>query len=53
MPLTFTEPLVIGTNPLIARRKVDLPAPDIPTITTSSPSGMVTLRALSALNPLG
>ena len=42
------DPAVIGTKPLMARSNVDLPAPERPTMTASSPDSMVNETFLSA-----
>ncbi len=39
-PSMVTSPPLSGTRPLMARMRVDLPAPDSPTMTTIWPSGI-------------
>lgn len=41
LPPTDSVPAETGTRPLIVRISVDLPAPESPTTTTNSPSGML------------
>ncbi len=52
-PSTRTDPAVMGTKPLMARNNVDLPAPESPTITRSSPSPIVSETFLRAFRPPG
>ena len=50
---TITSPSVGFTKLLIVLRRVDLPAPDIPTIITKSPSVIFNETLLSAFTPPG
>ena len=47
-PSTRTLPLVGRKSPLISFRMVDLPAPLLPTSTSSSPRGIARLTSASA-----
>ena len=51
LPSTMTSPLARGTSPLMARMSVDFPAPERPTMTSISPSGISSVRSRSAWTP--
>ena len=51
VPSMVMDPEVAGTRPFRARRSVDLPAPERPTITTNSPSSILRSTLRSARTP--
>jgi hypothetical protein len=53
LPSISRLPAVIVSSPAIMRSSVDLPQPDGPTITTSSPSATSSSTPRTATNPPG